>query len=104
MGLLCKICDSTFSQSQSLKWHKTRQHDKKFFDNNLVPLKQKIYKCDICQKLFSDNGNLKSHFDRVHGDKAYKCDICDKLFTAPNSLKAHIFKQHCNIQDVEKAI
>ena len=44
---VCNICDSTFSQSQSLKSHKTRQHDKKFFDNNLVPLKQKIYKCDI---------------------------------------------------------
>jgi len=77
------------------------------------------FECSDCHKLFLSTYNLKSHFERMHGNKnghefkkdedntkrsnrsLHKCEICDKIFYHKRHLNDHVISLHEKRKDYE---
>ena len=79
----CSICDTSFTQSGSLKTHTKTVHEGQKF------------KCSICDASFTQSGVLKRHIATVHeGQKSFKCWICDANFGRNYRLRLHVSTVH----------
>ena len=66
--------------------------EKLLFDDSGDPLDMS-FTCVRCEKKFSRKGNLKQHFDGVHGGKEkLGCDMCKFKTTRKNDLRRHMEK------------
>lgn len=110
---ICKICDRTFANHESLKKHLKHIHTdskryvcnhcgRKF--NQAYELREhsyqhsdtKPYKCESCPRTFARPSSLKAHNRKHTGERPYKCtaDQCEKAFYYMTDLKRHKFRHH----------
>ncbi|KAF4517337.1 hypothetical protein B566_EDAN007291 [Ephemera danica] len=110
-NLLCKICDSKFSESGDNQPHMTPKSNfpfkcptkrcRKAFqsENTLEKHMQAIHKdtppclCELCGKQYKDKANLKVHLQALHFPRksVYTCEICGAIYSVLTSFRHHKF-------------
>ncbi|XP_061114208.1 zinc finger protein 189-like isoform X7 [Conger conger] len=61
----------------------------------LLPLRQKMFGCDVCDKRFTQRYHLMRH-KRIHsGEKPYQCEGCHKSFSRTDRLLRH--RRQCQV-------
>jgi hypothetical protein len=121
-NLICKVCDSKFSDLGKLRRHekdncfikKCDRCDLTFKNNILFQEHKCIYKCTFegCTKILANHNSLRVHTINVHygGDKSKwipvntvlespsktKCTFegCDKFYSSIDNMKQHLKKKH----------
>ncbi|XP_053681098.1 zinc finger protein 492-like [Anopheles nili] len=81
----CEVCKEIH---HNLDKHMIKAHT----PETIVP-EEKNYSCEHCGKTFKFQTNLRSHIDRVHGEKDVSCNICNKYFNH-KALSAHKRSAH----------
>ncbi|KAG1654984.1 Zinc finger protein 836 [Nymphon striatum] len=80
--IICDVDVSHYETNQTLEM------------NNIKPLEEKVYECNVCQKSFERIGSLTKHMQIHINAKPFECDICHKCFTQSSNLKVHIFSAY----------
>ena len=66
-SIQCKMCETIFKDTRTLKRHIVSVHEGK-----------KPFECEICEKRFSVMYELNRHTTSVHErNKPFKCEMCD---------------------------
>lgn len=98
--VVCKICDLTFHNSESLDKHVENHkqnlcsicfetHETKESLNIHLKSVHSEFVCLICQKVFENKINLQEHWvDHVY-ERPLSCEMCDQAFLKLSSLKQH---------------
>lgn len=80
-AVICKLCNSGFSNMGNLKRHHMLQHSQ---------VKQKKHVCTECNKAFNYSSSLSKHM-RIHQNiRNYICDHCAKSFVHKTGLQSHL--------------
>jgi len=82
----CDECGKDFTQSWSLKNHRSSVHNG-----------EKLLQCEVCGKLFNRSLGLKYHMIVVHqiGEFQLGCEYCNKRFFSTGEKKKHQKKKRC---------
>ena len=81
----CDACDRKFNSPATLRLHRGKEHDQKFFTRS----------CTICDYVVETKFNPKTkaqmnnHMDMIHRDTIYKCEKCSYTTKINNSMKSH---------------
>ena len=89
----CSICQKTFKEDRSLKWHLESVHG----------TEKKIFQCKICSMTFHSKLGISRHQKTIHEESRprIKCEFCPQTFLEKKGLKCHIEDRH---SDDNKAI
>ncbi|KAF8362851.1 hypothetical protein PRIPAC_89774, partial [Pristionchus pacificus] len=92
LGLVCKECGKVYANTDSLRKHKARVHEKRYAE----AARSKRYACteEGCEKAFTTPGALQDHLNRHNGVAAHACDHCDKSFSTRAYYARHLSKYH----------
>ena len=90
------MLDKLLSDKAKLIFQKSTQNAP--IDTEGVHEKVREYYCPLCGKSFSKKGNLKTHFQSIHGNIQYNCDKCGKTFSSKQYLKRHNEGVHENVR------
>ncbi len=83
----CKLCDSKFANSESLRQHAKDSHGITF-------------KCDSCSAVFKQRRVLKKHVKLKHTNDYHECKKCKKRCVTRISLAEHTKNTHRKGSDV----
>ncbi|XP_045457880.1 zinc finger protein 883-like [Melitaea cinxia] len=115
--ILCKLCQTDFTDRKSLKEHNFEKHSSlkacnicniKFntlksynrhihyhsiAEDSTIPLaKMNKFDCKICKKSYRKINKLLEHNNTHTREKIYTCDLCKKEFLKKSGLRNHILR------------
>lgn len=83
----CLDCNSSFNTMIGLKRHYVMEH-------NVMPAKEKRFKCEQCHKTYLTNHLLVIHLKSHDNLKEYKCEECPFETNSPYDLSNHVKRIH----------